>query len=177
MRLIARFFLLVLGLLVAVPFGAAVLMIGVVVEPAAREILGALGLASLDAVMADLLGGSAPDATAVALLVGLWTGLFALLIAPPAFVALVGEVAGLRSFVWYGGATAAITALLPWLIRGRFDIADAALRGEGRLTALLFLTGAVTGLVYWLVAGRSAGHGPRALPQTGQPTASAPSGS
>jgi hypothetical protein len=50
--------------------------------------------------------------------------------------------------------TGALTAALPWLARSR--VSDVALAAEGRITALLFLAGAASGLVYWLVAGRSA---------------------
>jgi hypothetical protein len=61
--------------------------------------------------------------------------------------------------LWYAGGAGAVTALLPWLGRARVGrFAEAALQAEGRITALLFLTGATTGLVYWAIAGRSAGR-------------------
>ena len=84
--------------------------------------------------------------------------LAALFVLPPAFVALLGEILGLRSFVWYGFGCGALTAALPWLHRGSERWSQSgALGAEGRLTALLFVTGAVAGLTYWLVAGRTAG--------------------
>jgi hypothetical protein len=158
MRLVVRLFLLVVGLTVAIPFGAATLAAGSILDPATRDALGALGLASAGSLLSDLLEGVPPDA-AMAFAAALGMGLFALLVAPPALAALIGEVLGVRSFVWYGGAAGALTAGLPWLVRARpIAEADAALHAEGRMTALLFLTGAVSGLTYWLVAGRSAGR-------------------
>jgi hypothetical protein len=167
MRLLARLFLLVLGLAVAVPFGAVTLAAGLTADPAARDLLGALGLAGVESFMSDLLEGVPPD-EATAYVTALSMGLFALLVAPPTLVALVGEILGVRSFVWYGGATGALTAGLPWIARARQTAGvSPALQAESRIMALLFLAGAVSGLGYWLVAGRSAGR--RHSSPTGRP--------
>jgi len=156
MRLVARLFLLVLGLSIAAPIGGVVLAVGSWSDPAARGLLGALGLAGVEALLSDLSASRPPEgARAFAAAVGM--GLFALVVAPPALVALIGEVLGPRSFVWYGGATGALTAGLPWIVRAGPG-AESAFRAEGRLTALLFLAGAASGLTYWLAAGRSAGR-------------------
>ena len=72
-----------------------------------------------------------------------------------AFVALVGEVAGLRRLAWYAGATGLLTAVIPWLLRGSARVASPA---ELHVGFVLALTGAVAGLFYWMVAGRSAGR-------------------
>ena len=160
MRLIGRVFLLVLALAIALPFGLLTLLIGILLEPTARDLAGTLGLATLWSIFSDLAQGEAPDAKALALLTALGTGLFAILVAPPTFTALVGEVIGWRSVLWYAGGSGVITALLPWLTRGASSagrLAAAALPAEGRITALLFLAGAASGLVYWAIAGRSAG--------------------
>jgi hypothetical protein len=168
MRLAVRLFLLVLGLIIAVPFGAATLVAGAILDPATRDALSALGLASAGSFLSDVLDGAPPDET-MAFIAAVGMSLFALLVAPPALVALIGEVLGLRSFVWHGGAAGALTSSLPWLVRMRPTAgATAALQTEGRITALLFLTGAVSGLGYWLVAGRSAGR-PNARPASGPP--------
>ena len=99
-----------------------------------------------------------PETMPGGVFIRLWALSAALLILPPAIVALVGEIAGTRSFVWYGFGCGALTAALPWLGRGSERLADSdALGPEARITALLFITGAVAGLTYWLVAGRSAG--------------------
>jgi len=81
------------------------------------------------------------------------------LLAPPAFVAVVSEVIGSRRLLWYAGATGLLTGALPWLARGG---ARPATPEEVRIAAILGLTGAVAGFVYWLVAGRSAGPEPAA---------------
>ncbi|MFL5036942.1 MAG: hypothetical protein ACJ8EC_18230 [Microvirga sp.] len=163
MRLIGRVFLLALGLALAIPFGVVTLAIGVGLEPAARELVGALGVATPWSILADLFAGEPPDARAVALFTAFATGVAAILIAPPTLVAAIGEVLGWRALLWYAGGSGALTALLPWLGRARSGMArvtDAALRAEGRITLILFLTGAASGLVYWAIAGRSAGVRP-----------------
>jgi hypothetical protein len=161
LRLLLRIlFLVPLGLMIAVPFGFLALMIGIGLTPEARELVGAVGEASIWSVLADLIGGDAPDERAVALAVSLTAGLTALLVVPPAFVGLLGEVIGLRALAWYGGATGALTAVLPWLGRTRTGVPGtmAALPAEARITALLFLVGAISGAIYWLVTGRTAGR-------------------
>jgi hypothetical protein len=161
MRLIGRLFLLVLGLVIAIPFGTLALAIGVAIEPAARELAATLGFATLWSVLSDLAAGEPPDERAVALFTAFSTALFALLVAPPTLVALIGEVLGWRAFLWHAVGTGAVTAALPWAGRARGGLArfsETALDAEGRLTLILFITGAVTGSVYWLIAGRSAGR-------------------
>ena len=163
MRTIARLFLLVLGLAFAVPAGGVTLLVGAFAEPSARDLLVSGGIALLDAIFTEASQGGAPELLAGSVAFGLWALTMTIVVAPPAFTALIGEVVGTRSFVWYGGACGLTTALLPWLMRSRGTVAGLA-GPEGRLTALLFLSGAVAGLVYWLIAGRSAGRGPPAPP-------------
>ena len=160
MRLFGRILLLVFGLLLAIPTGLVVLLIGIAVEPAAQDFLTALGVAGFDAVHSEVWRGGAPDVVAADLLVAVWAVATTVLLLPPAFVAVVGEAIGSRSFVWYGFGCGALAAALPWLVRGSGPLpADhPAFGAEARLTALLFLSGAASGLTYWLVAGRSAGR-------------------
>jgi hypothetical protein len=158
-RLLGRVVLFGLGLLLAISAGFVTLGLGILIEPAARGLVADLGLAGLDAFLSDLWYESPAEFEAAGLFVGLWALSAALLIVPPAFVALIGEIAGLRSLVWYGLGTGLLTAALPWLGRGGEDWSERAMLGaEARLTTLLFLTGAAAGLTYWLVAGRSAGR-------------------
>jgi hypothetical protein len=167
MRLIGRLFLLVLALIIAIPFGTITLAVGVAVEPAARELAGALGFATLWSILGDLAAGEAPDERAIALFTVFYTAVFAILVAPPALIAVVGEVLGWRAFLWYAVGTGTATAALPWAgrVRGGLSrLSEAALQAEGRITLVLFVTGAVTGCVYWLIAGRSAGR--RGIPSS-----------
>ncbi|HEY7382889.1 MAG TPA: hypothetical protein VH743_04395 [Beijerinckiaceae bacterium] len=158
MRFFGRILLLIFGLFLAVPTGLLVLLIGVSVEPAAQDLLATLGLAGLDAVYSEIWRGGTPDVVAADLIVGAWAVSTTILLLPPALVAVVGEAIGARSFVWYGFGCGALTAALPWLVRGSGPLpaSHPALGAEARLTALLFLAGAASGLTYWLVAGRSA---------------------
>ncbi|KAA2232156.1 hypothetical protein F0L46_25065 [Salinarimonas soli] len=156
--------MLVLGIAFAVPAGAVVLVLGALAEPAARELLLSGGLAFLDALFTEASQGGAPELLAGSVAYGVWALTMTIVVAPPAFTALIGEVVGTRSFIWYGGACGLTTALLPWLMRSRGTLAGLA-GAEGRLTALLFLSGAVAGLVYWLIAGRSAGPAPPPSPE------------
>jgi hypothetical protein len=158
-RIWGRAILFCLGLVFAIPAGFMTLAVGTSIEPSARELVTELGLAGADAILADLWHGGPTAFDAAGLLVGMWALSAALLILPPAFVALVGEIAGLRSFAWYGVGTGLFTAALPWLGRDWERWSEGAMLGaEARITTLLFLTGAAAGLTYWLVAGRSAGH-------------------
>jgi hypothetical protein len=157
-RFLGRTVLFVVGLLLAIPAGLVTLGVGIAFEPAAQELIAALGVAGFREFLIDLGDWDRSDVVPGAVFIRLWALSATLLILPPALVALIGEVAGARSFVWYGLGCGALTAALPWLHRGSERLADSRMLGpEGRITALLFLTGAVAGFTYWLVAGRSAG--------------------
>ena len=67
---------------------------------------------------------------------------------------MVGEVAGLRSYVWYSGGAGVLAAAIAWFGHPGGVAPDAT---DGKVLAALFLTGAVAGLVYWTIAGRNAG--------------------
>jgi hypothetical protein len=163
-RLLGRAVLFLFGLFLAIPAGLLVLSIGVAVEPAAQDLLAALGVAGLDAVWSDVWRDDVDALATEGFLVGLWTLSAALFVLPPTFVALTGEVLGIRSFVWYGFGCGALTAALPWLRRGSARLSDSTMLGaEGHITALLFVTGAVAGLTYWLVTGRTAGASSRRM--------------
>ncbi|MBD8906668.1 hypothetical protein [Methylorubrum zatmanii] len=153
---LGRVFLATFALTLAIPAGALTLGAGVLLDPAFRETLGRLGLVGLFAGLTDLAQGLPPDMAAMAALAFV-QALGLLLILPPVLSALLGETLGLRSFVWYGGTAGTLMALLPWLARGGPPPNTAAAGAEARLTTLLLVTGATSGFVYWLIAGRSAG--------------------
>ena len=141
MALLARLLLLAVGLVFAIPAGAAALGLAALLDPTLRELAGALGFAGLDALLDE-----APE-RAASLLATLAAGLFAVVAAPPALAALVGGVLGWRTATAYGLATGLLTALVPWALRGGPGLPS---MGEGRVTALLFLAGGVAGLVLGL---------------------------
>jgi hypothetical protein len=70
---------------------------------------------------------------------------------------LIGEIAGARSLVWYSGVSAALAGASPWIARAAMglDRAREASPLELRIALLFFLTGAVAGAIYWLIAARA----------------------
>ncbi len=162
MRILGRLVLFLVGLIFAIPAGTVTLVAGIFFEPTAQELIARVGAALMDLLFIDAFEG-AGDLVVRDILAGFWSLSLILLIAPVTVVALAGEVTGTRSFVFYGGLTGAATAAIPWLMRGGFAHTP-ALAAEGRITALLFVTGAVAGLVYWLIAGRGAGRAREAPP-------------
>jgi hypothetical protein len=111
----------------------------------------------------DLLGRSMDDLPpneAVSLFAGfLWTAALMICVVPIVVTGLIGEVAAVRSPIWYCGATGVLAAAMPWLTRAALHLTDArsATPLELRFALLFFLTGTAAGLVYWLICGRRAG--------------------
>ncbi|MBV9976207.1 MAG: hypothetical protein JO105_12525 [Hyphomicrobiales bacterium] len=167
---VRRLILVPTGLILAIAVGFIFLLIGGFAEPAGRKVLEGIGWIFLLAVRADAMRGE-PAASYVALATKIiWGATLAVVVAPVLLTAMIGEAARLRSFIWYVAAPAVLTALTPWLARGAraagsSAIRDAATRSaqtqadEARLALLLFLSGAVSGFIYWAIAGRDAGLG------------------
>ena len=81
---------------------------------------------------------------------------FALL--PALVLILIGEIVPVRSVIYYalGGA---IVALVILVSLGGFDISALRVNGFARRESEIMIgAGIVAGLVYWLIAGRGAGH-------------------
>ncbi|ACA18896.1 conserved hypothetical protein [Methylobacterium sp. 4-46] len=158
MQLIGRLVAVGFALLLALPVGALLLGLGALVDPVLRDVVGQLGLAAIESVLAELAAGYPPDPGMVEAVLDAGRAVLLLVAVPPILNAVMGEVLGWRALTWYAGATGFLTALLPWLMRGvRGGAGGPAGLAEGRVTALLFLAGAGAGLVYWLLAGRRAG--------------------
>ncbi|MBV8961521.1 MAG: hypothetical protein JOY97_00335 [Hyphomicrobiales bacterium] len=163
-----RLILVPTALILAITVGFIFLLIGGLAEPAGRKVLEGIGWIFLLAVRADALQGE-PAGSYLALAAKIiWGATLAIVVAPVLLTALIGEAARLRSFIWYVAAPAVLTAMIPWLARaaraaGSSAIRDAATRSAGtqadeaRLALLLFLSGALSGFIYWAVAGRDAG--------------------
>ncbi len=157
-RFLGHLFVASLALILAIPCGATVLAFGAMLDPATSETLSRLGLVGLFAGLEDLASGIGPE-TLLFALAALARALFVLLVVPPVLVAILGGVLNWRAATWYGAGTGLLTAGVPWFARGlsRTGPSPDALMLEGRITAVLFLTGAASGLVYWLIAGRHSG--------------------
>ena len=163
MRFLGRIVLFLIALILAIPAGTVTLAIGMVMEPTAHELIARIGVAMMDALFSEAISDGAAELFVRDVLFSFWVLSLILLIAPVAFVGLIGETIGSRSFVFYSGLTGVATAAIPWLMRGGF-VSSPALAAEGRISALLFLTGTVAGLVYWAIAGRTAGRRRETLP-------------
>lgn len=85
----------------------------------------------------------------------------AIIVAPVVLVAIGSELFRLRSALIQSGLTGLLAALLPLAMLGLMRSPSGA---ELQVISGLFLVGAATGFVYWLIAGRDAG-GERAAEQ------------
>jgi len=169
MRLLGRLlFLVPLALLFAIP--AAMLTLGVVAvfDPVVALFSGEVVWAGLWSLVDRLADVDDPAPVLEGAFTGLSRAAATLLVAPPLFVGVVGELASLRSALWYAGGTGAVTAAIPWVVRAS---ERAPTPEEIHITLALFVTGAAAGMVYWLIAGQSAGAS-RPLPHEAAPARS-----
>ena len=149
-----RLFLGVLGLVLAIPAGALFLIIGGLAVPEVRELASDLTLAGVFAFFDAVLTGPGPDTVGAVAAGAFWALATALLVLPPIMMAIIGAAAGLRSYVWYAGGGGLLAVAIAWLGRAPGEVLDPS---DTKLLSLLFLTGAVSGFVYWAVAGREMG--------------------
>jgi hypothetical protein len=153
---VRRAILSLFGLTVATAAALIVLPFAAIIDPVTREAVAdfahfvffSLADASFD-------GSSAFAAAELARFV--WTVLVAVCVIPLVMAVLIGAVARVHSLAWYAGATGGIAALAPWVARAALHTPKAvsASPAELRLAFVFFLTGAVAGLVFWILAGRS----------------------
>jgi len=159
MRWLGRLIVVPLALLIAISASSFFFLIASVADPVMAQLTGNTLFVGFWSLMDAVFAVDDPTFVVAGAMTGIGKVLFTFLILPPLFIALVGEVAGLRRLAWYAGATGLLTAVIPWLLRGSARVASPA---ELHVGVVLALTGAVAGLFYWMVAGRSAGR--RALP-------------
>ncbi len=159
MEAIGRVFLILVGMVAAIATAFLTLPLLVLFDPLGDGVSLAASLGGF----IDLLGESMDDLPAdqaVSLFAGfLWWAALMLCVVPVVVTALIGEVASVRSLIWYGGAAGGLAAAMPWLMRAAFHLAEArsATPLELRFALLFFLTGAASGSIYWLICGRRAG--------------------
>jgi hypothetical protein len=154
-----RLIVMTFGFILAAGAGAMFLPIAAVFDPATRE-AGLDGLLTgFFAMLSDAARqNGTPDAAIFALGFVFWAILIATCVAPLAISSLIGEIAGVRTWMWYAGASGFLAAASPWIARASrgLERARSANALEGRFALLFFLTGAMSGSVYWLVAVRGA---------------------
>ncbi|MBZ6075657.1 hypothetical protein [Microvirga puerhi] len=150
-----RYLLLIpLALLIAVGASTLFLFIASVVDPVMGTLTGDTLLVGFWAFVDEVFSVEDPGPMIAETAFAVGRVAFLLLVFPPLLVAVVGEVVRARSVIWYAGAMAVLTAAIPWVLRGSARIATP---GELHVSAVLGLTGAVAGLIYWAIAGRDAG--------------------
>jgi hypothetical protein len=156
MSFLRRAIVVLFGAAIAIAAGLAALPVAALLDPVTRDAGFALAEVAFFA-----LTRVDPDDLSVADLGGLihfaWTAVMAICVMPLVFAVLLGEIAKVRSFLWYAGATGVIAASTPWLIRGAFHTqrAISASPEELRFALVFFFTGIVSGAVFWFVAGGS----------------------
>jgi hypothetical protein len=155
-RLLRRILVMGFGFLLAASCGALFLPIAALADRTVREAGFEAAIGSLFAMLDETARNADPAAGIEALGLAFWAILVAVCVAPLAFAALVGEIAGARGWSWYAGASGFFAAASPWIARGARAQASGRppSQMELRILGLFFLTGALTGFVYWLVAVR-----------------------
>lgn len=154
MRMVARLLLIIpLGLILAFGAGGFFLMLATVVSPAlAQMVFGAMN-AFADTVFGLAFNGEDPSELAVA---ASWQGfklVAAILMAPVLITAIASELFRVRSGLIQMTLCGVMAAALPAAIIGLKRLPSG---NETQVLAAFFLTGVVTGAVYWLIAGRGA---------------------
>ena len=144
---------------VAIGAGLLFLPLAAFVDPVTRSSgLALMQLAVAAIVDAEVVDGL--DDFSLTWLTGfMWMAVITVCVAPLVAVALIGEFAKMRTLTWYGGGTGIVAASAPWLIRVALRLPRAVEYSsvELRFALVFFFTGLLSGLVYWFLAGRSAG--------------------
>lgn len=146
------------GFLLAAGAGAAFLPIAALLDPAVREVGAEAVLTGVFALVEGAEWGVDPTSGLVAFADLFFAATVAVCVAPLAVVALTGEAAGQRGWLWHAAGCGVLAAAAPWIARvaQASPRAHAATPLELRVAALFFLTGVLSGTIYWLIAARGA---------------------
>lgn len=169
--MIRRLVLMSFGFVVAVGVGAIFLVVSALFDPATREAGFSAAMAGVFAILDDALRDGDPQDAAASFGYVAKAIVVATCAAPLAVAALIGEIAGVRSIVWYSGASGVLAGASPWIARAArgLDRAQNVTPLEGRIALLFFLTGAVAGAIYWLIGAPSAPADPSTTARIGPP--------
>ncbi len=153
-NLLRRTVVMSFGFVVAASVGALFLPLAALFDPVVREVGLDAAASGFFAALDDAMQDGDPAVGVAVLGFVFWSILIAVCALPLAVSALIGEIAGVRSWVWYVAASGFLAAASPWIARATRGLAQAhrASPLELRIAALFFLTGAVTGWIYWLIA-------------------------
>jgi hypothetical protein len=152
--MLRRLVTLTFGFVIAAGVGAVFLFVSALFDPATREAGFVTVMAGLFAALDEAAVDGDPSQAFSALGFIVWAVVIATCAAPLAVAALIGEAAGARSLVWYSGVSGLLAGASPWIARAArgLERAQSVTDAEGRVALLFFLTGALTGAIYWLIA-------------------------
>lgn len=152
--MLRRLIVMTFGFVIAAGVGAVFLVVSALFDPATREAGLVPVMAGLFAALDQAMSDGDPEQAVAAVGFVIWAVIIATCAAPLAIVALIGEAAGVRSLVWYSGVSGLLAGASPWIARAAkgLERAQSVTDAEGRLALLFFLTGALTGAIYWLIA-------------------------
>jgi hypothetical protein len=157
MRIFGRLILIPLAIAVASFFAGTFLVVAGFAQPQIGGAITEGAITTIRTLIESLFeDGEAVDRFA-RLSKGLTTLTLAVLFLPVALVAAVSEIFSLRWWFVQAIGAAFLTALLPWAMLPNV-IAGTPLASS--LTGLLAATGALSGSLYWMIAGKSAGRNP-----------------
>jgi hypothetical protein len=149
-----RIVVMAFGFVLAVGAGAIFLIVSALFDSATREAGFAAAMSGIFALIEEdaSAGGLEDPLTTFGFIV--WAIIIATCAAPLAVAALIGEIAGARSLLWYSGVSATLAGASPWIARAAkgLDRAREASPLEIRIALSFFFTGALTGAIYWLIA-------------------------
>ena len=161
MDAISRFLIIFAALLCAAATAAMSMPFLAFIDPMVREAILMIVMGTL----LTALGAPPTQADAAGLLLQLMRGsTLAICIAPVMMAALIGELARLRSWLWYACCSGLIAAAMPFDLRPWSEAKrvaggheTAAMPLEIRFMLLFFIVGLIAGTIYWLIAGRKVG--------------------
>ncbi|MGD9545800.1 MAG: hypothetical protein AB7F41_16920 [Methylocystis sp.] len=151
--MVRRIVVMVFAFILAVGVGAVFLILAALLDPAIRDAGFTVAISGIFAFIEEDARAGASDPLATFGFI-LWAIMIATCVAPLALAALIGEIAGARSLLWSSGVSATLAGASPWIVRAAkgLDRAREASPLEIRIALLFFLTGALTGAMYWWIA-------------------------
>lgn len=152
--MLRRLLVVLFAYLTASCCGLLALALLVLFDPASRETGFILAMNGIFYVFDEALRNGDPAALVDVFFYGARAIAIAVCFAPLSFTVMIGEAMGLREIAWYSGVSGVLAGASPWIARAALglDKAREASAIETRIGLLFFLTGAVTGALYWMMA-------------------------
>lgn len=155
-RLLRWLVVIPFALVAALSFGLIGFFIASAVVPELGLMVGTGFQALITSIFDEAIAGSDPSGRFIAALALSGRLALAIFVLPMLLVAIASESFGLRGGLSQITGTGLLATVLPLAM---LQFGRSPTPAEARVMAALFFTGAVMGLVYWLIAGRKAGTG------------------